>query len=375
MLLSSKSFTARRARFLVALGVLFSPSVLAFPPRRSVSPAALPEDGQPVGDAIGVIEGDAISVTGPMSVEVVRGQVKTLLRSGADIHIKSGSARVELLEGGQITICGPAHLSVLKSGGALTVALDTGTIHVYIEHEPALTIYTAQIKAQPLSIGDSPQDTLVGLDAAGAMCIHAARGAVRIEQQLTGQSMIVPQAGDVQLTNGQIDSLRGGAGRCVCELQLSRLAPPPPAASANSAPSEEVSRLATAEEVRRDLRDSRPNLPASRGEKPVPPAVKEAPIYQVFVPPLIYDAKATVQPEIDPRMIVLVRRIRVRPTLIFQGRVEGQVVAAAAPLPAMPLTAAAPAPQSAAKKASPPANDSFVDRVRTFVRRLWSRNS
>jgi hypothetical protein len=373
MLLSSKSFTTHSVRILVALGVLCSPSVLALPVRLLVSPAALPEDGQHVGDAIGVIEGDAISVTGPMSVEVVRGQVKTLLRSGADIHVKSGSARVELLEGGQITICGPTHLSVLKSGGSLTVALDTGTIHVYIEREPALTIYTAQIKAQPLSIGDSPQDTLVGLDAAGAMCIHAARGAVRIEQQLTGQSMIVPQAGDVQLTNGQLESLRGGAGRCVCELQLARLAPPPPPPSGNAAPSEEVSRMATAEEVRRDLRDSKPNPPASRGDKLVPPAVKEAPIYQVFVPPLVYDAKAAVQPDIDPRMIVLVRRVRVRPTLIFQGRVEGQVVAAL--VPATPLPAAVSAPQSAAKKAAPPVNDSFVDRVRTFVRRLWSRNS
>jgi hypothetical protein len=377
MLLSSKSFTSRRGRLLAALAFLCSSPLLALPARNALPKPAFPapalrEDDQHVGDAIGVIEGDAIAVTGPMSVEVVRGQVKTLLRSGADIHVKSGSARIALVEGGQITICGPAHLSLLKSGGAVTVALDTGTIHVYIEREPAVTIYTAQIKAQPLSIGDSPQDTLVGLDSAGAMCIRATRGAVRIEQQLTGQSMIIPQAGDVQLTNGQLDSLRGGSGRCACELQLAKLAPPPPAAST---PTEEVSRLATAEEVHRDLRDTKPNLPASRDEKPVPPAVKDAPIYQVFVPPLIYDAKAAVQPDIDPKMIVLVRRVRVRPTLIFQGRVEGQIVAAAMPVPAAPLPAPGPAAQPAAKKATPAANDSLVDRVRTFVRRLWSRNS
>jgi hypothetical protein len=143
-----------------------------------------------------------------MSVETVNGQIKTQLRSGADVRVKSGTARIDLIEGGQIVICGPAHLSVLKSGGALTVALDTGTIHVYIEHDPTLTVYTAQIKAQPVPIGDAPQDTLIGLDAAGAMCIRASRGAVRLEHQLTGNSMIIPQTGDVQLTNGQLDSLR-----------------------------------------------------------------------------------------------------------------------------------------------------------------------
>jgi hypothetical protein len=65
-------------------------------------------------------------------------------------------------------------------------------------------------------------------------------------------------------------------------------------------------------------------------------------------------------------MIVLVRRVRVRPTLIFQGRVEGVVVAAATPPPSSTPPAAANAPKPAA-----PASDSFVDRVRNFVRKLW----
>jgi len=40
------------------------------------------------------------------------------------------------------------------------------------------------------------------------------------------------------------------------------------------------------------------------------------------MPPLIYDANAKVQPGIDPKKIVLVRRVRVRPTLVFRGRVK-----------------------------------------------------
>jgi hypothetical protein len=99
-------------------------------------------------------------------------------------------------------------------------------------------------------------------------------------------------------------------------------------------------------------------------------SVKEEPIYQVFMPPLVYDANAKVQPDFDPKMIVLIRRVRVRPTLIFQGRVEGEMVAAAVPTPS-------PAPSAAANASKPAAraSDSFVDRVRTFVRKLWSRGS
>ncbi len=90
------------------------------------------------------------------------------------------------------------------------------------------------------------------------------------------------------------------------------------------------------------------------------------------MPPLVYDAKVKVQPEIDPKMIVLVRHARVRPALVFRGRVEGEVVTALvvppAPAPAPPVSAKSP-------KSAPPANDSFFDRVRNFFRKLWSRGA
>jgi hypothetical protein len=338
----------RRAALLLALAMI---SAMAF----LTAAAARPDE--PVSDSVGVIDGEAISVTGPMSVEVVHGQVKTLLRSGSDVRVKSGTARIELVEGGQISICGPAHFSVLKSGGSLTVALDTGTIHVHIEREPALTIYTPQIQAQTVAIGDGPQDALVGFDAQGAMCIRANRGAVRVEQQLTGQSVLLPQSGDILLLNGQLDSLRTSAGRCACDLQLAKAAPPP---------QPEISQLATAEEVRKKAPDVTPDAPLTPRD---PPSVKEEPVYQVFMPPLIYDARAKVQPQVDARMIVLVRRMRVRPALIFRGRVEGETVAAVMPAPAPAAIG------TNASKPAAPASDSFVDRVRSFVRKLWSRGS
>jgi hypothetical protein len=322
------------------------------------SPTPLTLADNPPGDSIGAIEGDSISVEGPMSVEVVHGQVKTVLRSGSDVHVKSGQARINLIEGGQITICGPAHFSVLKSGGALTLALDSGTIHAHIESEPALTVYTAQIQAHPLSIGGGGQDALVGLDAHGAMCIRAYRGAVRIEQQLTGQSVLIPQNGDVSLINGQIETLRASAGRCACELM-----PDISAASIKT----EISTLATADEARKHAAEQKAVAPQTQPSTPAQNASQnEEPIYQVFLPPLRYDAKAKVQPDYDPSLIVVVRRVRVRPTLIFQGKVEGDAVVA---------QNSQPVPKPASTQQSKPADPSTWTRVRTYWKKLWSPSS
>lgn len=361
-------------RWLLAAGAVFAALSVA---------AAARSDNPPPGDAVGSVEGEAIAVTGPMTVETVNGQVATVLRSGSDVRVKSGSARIKLVEGGQISICGPAHFSVLKSGSSLTIALDTGIIHAHIEQQPTLTMYTPQIQAQPVSIGDGAQDTVVGFDASGAMCIRTNRGALRLEQQLTGQSILVPQGGDVFLSNGQIDSLRTGSGnRCSCELQLAEAPPPPPEVS-QLATTEEVhhaEEVHRAEEVHHNVGDVKPTVPTVEARKLAPP--KEEPIYQVFVPPLIFDAKAAVQPEIDPKMIVLVRRVRVRPTLIFQGRVEGDLVAVKDPVPVAPKPnqpAANNPPQAAqqpaASKPAAPKTDTLSDRVRSFVRRLWPGKS
>src|SRR5215471_11073877 len=92
---------------------------------------------EPQGEIIGTIDGNAIALKGPMSVQVVGSEVKTLLRSGVDIRVKSGHARIDLSGGGSIAICGPAHISLLKAANGLTVALDSGTIHVHIEGDLA----------------------------------------------------------------------------------------------------------------------------------------------------------------------------------------------------------------------------------------------
>src|SRR3989442_4118839 len=143
------------------------------------------------------------------------------------------------------------------------------------------------------------------------MCIRATSGAVRIEQQLTGQSVIVPQGGDVQLMNAQFETMRPGAAKCECQLQLVKPPQPKPP---------EASVLASAEELRREV-------PAPVRAKAAPleaQAPLEQPVYQVFMPPLSYDASAKVQPDPDPHFILLVRRGRGGRAPLFSGRRAGR---------------------------------------------------
>lgn len=308
------------------------------------------------GDIVGTIEGEAISVQGPLSVDTLNGRSRTVLRSGSDVRVKFAEARIELAEGGQLIICGPAHVSLLKSGGSLTVALDSGTLRAHVEREPALMIYTAQIQATLLPVGSGMQDALVGLDSTGAMCIRTTAGALRVENQLTGQSVVVPQGSDVTVPNGPLENLRNTPGQCSCEPRIAReiLAQPAPGS----------------------LEISRPAMPEKSASPAAErPAAEDEPFYQVLMPPLSYDATRAVQNNhFDPRFILLVRRARVRPTLIFHGRVEGDPIVAENSGPSrkeQPVSASQPSAQTA----SPPAaqkDSSLYGRLRAFLRRLFS---
>jgi len=402
--------SAPRALPVIALAAALFAALYLAPPAHT---------DQPSYDTVGTLEGETISVQGPMNIEVVQGRTRTILRSGSDIRVNSGQARIDLVEGGQIAVCGPAHLSVLKSVNLLTVALDTGIIHARIPGaQPALTIYTAQLQAKPFAISDAPQDTLVGFDPTGAMCIRADSGAVRVEQQLTAQSIIVPQSGEVLITNGQLENLRSGVTHCACELQLAKTQTP--------APQTEISRLPTPEEMQKantvaakpSTEAAKPNLEAAKAdaERPNPstedattspeaaksntytaksnaegtkpnkaatkavaappkPSANDGPVYQVFMPPLSYDANAKVQPEnFDPQLIVFVRRVRVRPSLIFQGTVKD--TPAPAPNTAAAVPPKSPEPAAAQKQQAPPKTPppapSIIDRIRAFFRKLFS---
>jgi hypothetical protein len=158
------------------------------------------------------------------------------------------------------------------------------------------------------------------------------------------------------LANGQIDALGNGSGHCTCELQIAKAPAVPLPRNEMPARTVESSKEGTVQ----NSGDA-----SAAGEKS---SKKEEPIYTVDMPPLRFDASAKVQAEPDPRLMVIVRRVRVRPTLIFQGRVEGETVAVAAAIPPQ-----APAAPARVTPAAPPSQGSVIDRVRSFFRNLWTR--
>jgi hypothetical protein len=323
---------------------------------------------EPQGEIIGTIEGQAIALKGPMSVQVVGNEVKTLLRSGVDVRVKTGHARIELASGGNISICGPAHISMLKAANGLTIALDSGTIHAHIEGNLTLSVFTTQILAKSIAIGDGPQDLLVGFDTPGLMCVRAGRGAVRLEEQFGSQSVVVPQGGDVTLANGQLEGMRMNSALCACEPYAQQQIT---AAGGASASAPEISTLASSEEVRKTAVLKNPTAPNKTIVPVDPPKAVAKPTYQVYMPPLRYDASQKVQDEPDPKLIMLVRRVRVRPTLIFESRVEGDPVVDETKT----LAATAAKPQNSAAKAAAPGSTGLVDRVKSFLKSLWTPSS
>ena len=315
---------------------------------------------QTAPETVGRIEGEAIAVRGAHSVEVENGRSITLLGNGSEVTVNAGQARLVLADGGEIGVCGPAQFSLLKSGGTITLALNYGRVHARLEGSGSLILYTPQILATPVAIAGGQRETTLGLEASGAMCVVAAHGAVRLEQQLTGQALLVPQSGEVAFASGQLDSLRGASGSCPCDVPMSKN-------GADSAPRPREVSVSLAGSATR----MNPPSPSANAEgdarppeiKSLPKPASEEPIYKVLMPTLSFNASSPAPPpDPSPEMIVLVRRVRVRPAVVYHGRV------ASAPVPPLVLTAQAiPPPEFASSKK----DAGVVVRVRNFFRRLW----
>ena len=330
---------------------------------------AIPARVQPqeAPTAVGRLEGDAIAVRGALSVEVENGRSVTLLGSGSEVTVRAGQARLALAEGGEIGICGPANFSLLKSGRAVTLALNYGQVHARLDGTTPLTVYTPLIVAVPIAIAGGAREATVGLERSGAMCVVAARGAVRIEQQLTGQILLVPQSGEVALTGGQLESLHGAAGSCQCEIPAARSAPlegPIP-------PEVSVPIAGTPGNLTQPPQMPQPSAALKPKEELKPPAIDE-PIYKVYMPALTFDARSPAPPPgPSPEMIVLVRRVRVRPVAVFHGRVTSPP---APPRVTPPVVHAANADETAPPRQTSTQDNSMMRRVTTFFRRLWSKS-
>ena len=213
---------------------------------------------------VGRIEGDDLEVatTTPSGIET--DAAPTVVASGSDVTLRSGHALLLLNAGGEISICGPAHFKLIKSSGAVTLALDYGRVHPSLESADEFTIYTPTIVATPIAIAGGPRDMTVGLEQDGEMCVLTARGAMRVEPQFSDQSLIVPQGGTVSLTGGQIDSLQADVSACSCDYPRARMESPKSAPPPHPQPARDIGILAPPAPPERKRTEMRTPAPLPR---------------------------------------------------------------------------------------------------------------
>jgi hypothetical protein len=339
------SLTIRRNWFETRLKT-FAITLLAVLAAIPFAPVRLLTQSMPV--IVGRIEGDDLAVKTITNAGVEIDAGPTVVASGSDVTVRSGHALLLLDAGGEISICGPAHFTLVKSTGAITMALDYGRVHPSLDSPATFTIYTPSVVATPVAIAGGRRDATLGLGQDGEMCILTARGAMRVEPQFAGQSLIVPQGGVVDFSGGQIESLRSDASSCSCDFPRARMEPPRPS------PSREISAL------------SHPRQPdPQKPDVATPPALSQEPIYTVIMPPLTFDANSPAPPpEPSPETILLVREIRMRPTVVFHGHVNPAPVQAA-----LSASAALPPPTPVADRRAN-LQPSLMARVRNFFQKL-----
>jgi hypothetical protein len=352
-MLSYRQFVRLDQPAYAAKRVLFGKSLLIL---LGLLPCLIPlraQQAQAPPGTIGVVEGNDVSVEGASVAAngTATSAPSMFVGNGSVVTVHSGEAHMSLLEGGALDICGPAKFTLLQSGPAITLALNFGRIHVRLPAPAQLRIFTPTIVATPIDIGGAPRDFSVGLDLNDSMCVVATGGALRLEQQFTGEGLIVPQSGEFFLDGGKLIPVAGVAGSCQCLSAQARVstpplpaspqmglsskpqpepapapppelaskpieAPEPVAAEANKpGPAIQIRQLAIANQIH-------PNPLPQENEAPAPPAIS-IPIYKVVMPPLTFSANAPAPPgEPSTDMILLVRIAHVEPEWRFEGRVE-----------------------------------------------------
>lgn len=288
--------------------------------------------------AIGRVEGADVSVEGGTTqVSAPGGYVF----NGNSVTVHDGKARLALSVGGEVDVCGPAKFTMLESGGAITLALNFGRVHLMLLRGTTMRIYTTTIIATPIDISGEQRDITAGLDMHDSLCVKATSGAIRLEQQFTGEGIIVPQAGEFFLNSGNLVPIAGAPGSCECTLlharsapppeipvmgvsSSARLQPPPEPAAATATPQPDVETYPNVQlRTLANSNDVHPVAPPAR-DSPAPAVPPEStPEYKIIMPPLGFSA-ASPSPPADPSLdaVLLVRTVHVEPEYEFSGHVE-----------------------------------------------------
>ncbi len=272
---------------------------------------------------LGQVIGDDVSVIGASHV-VTGGAGRAIeFNSGDTIVAFSGKARVEFTGGGELDVCGPAKFTVLSSGEALTVALSFGRVRIRFDAVRPIAIYMPLVVATPIPLGNNPRNATVGLANTGTMCVLAASGAIRLQNQLSGESTIVPQPSEVFVPGSSFASLPPAVGQCDCDFDepVAQQSAPQAAAPAIVNP---IPRDETAQPFDNPTSASQTPPSTAPASKPAPPLViSNEPSATATLPPIAYDAKsATETPEpISVATLMLAQQTVVQPAWIFHGTV------------------------------------------------------
>jgi hypothetical protein len=340
---------ARRRAVLLGVGLLV--------------PAVLWAQSAPAG-AVARIEGADVSVEGggATAANIPTAGGLSYVFNGSVVTVHTGRAKLTFAVGGEVDICGPAKITVLDSAGSITLALSIGRIHLQLPAGSPVRVFTPTIIATPIDIGGATRDITLGLDLNDSLCVLAKSGALRLEQQFTGEGLIVPQAGDFLIAPGKLVPTAGVSGNCECAAMQAQSAPPPniPLMGVSSAsqlqmPEANAARPADANGKATIPPPADPNVqlrvlakedeahPVPQPEKsvPPPPPPTAMPIYKIVMPPLGFSASSPSPPE-DPSLdaVLLVRTVHVEPEYEFSGHVDPPALVSTAPVAGAASTSA-----------------------------------
>jgi hypothetical protein len=339
--------------------------------------------------AVGRIWGSDVTVTGVTTRSSGRAAGVPVL-SGDVVTVHSGDGRMDLTDSGTIGICGPAQFTMLESEGAATIALQFGRLHVLVSSTAPFSIYTPFFQVALQSIESGLRNATIGLDPSGRFCVRATRGGILLNQQLTGESLTVPEPREIFLEGGSIRPLRKVAAACSCDVTIVQAPPSSPSPNSPQLPNPTTSSTPNpgagnspptvspavppqlAKPQAHKTANQKPEVPNTQNDEGrsgttrpsegvsrefgVPgqqqsstfsvastPVTAPPPEWRVLMPPLTFDAKSPAQsPDSLVARVLLVREVRVRPEVLFHGRVttaetkqqEKIHVAPASPVPA-----------------------------------------
>ena len=367
------------ARALVLVRAALAVVCLAFA-FASAGTAGAQDSANPPGAPPGTVArvtGYDISVDGGNSapLDAIFNAPSVYVSSGSVVTVHSGDAHMVLTSGGQVDICGPAKFTMLVSGGAVTIALNFGRVHATLPASSQVRIFTPTIVATPIDISGNQRDITAGLDLNDSLCVRATSGALKLEQQFTGEDLIVPQSGEFFLADGKLLPVAGKPGSCDCAttMHAKNVTPAPPQIPLLGIGGKMPQPAPTAPEVAAENpggvapqnmpvvqpnvtlhaininNDAHPVAQPKPAEPPKPLAPADVAEYKIIAPPMTFSSTEPQAPQESANEVaLLVRTVHVEPEWQFTGRVQppGSNSFANAPTvkPAVATTRPAPEP-------------------------------